>query len=288
MDILKTVRKLEIRTRRLVEGLLQGAYHSVFKGRGIEFSEVREYMFGDDIRSIDWNVTARLNEPYVKEYIEERDLTMYIVFDMSGSSAFGMKKAKKQAAAELAASLMFAAVRNNDNAGLLMFSTEVERYLPPRKGRKHVLKLIRELVHHSPKNKGTDISRALQFLSKVAKKRSIVFIMSDFMDEGYEKSLRILSRRHDCIAINLRDLREYEIPDVGYIQLEDEESGEQMLVDTSDPEFQANYEELVKESGNRLKNSMRKIKVDMIDVRSDEPFELPLRRFFHMRARRMR
>ncbi len=287
-EILKSVKKLEIKTRRLVEGLLLGAYHSIFKGRGIEFSEVREYIAGDDIRTIDWNVTARMNMPYVKEYIEERDLTVYIVFDISGSSDFGMEKSKKRAAVELVTSLMFAAMRNNDNVGMVLFSEGIEKFIPPRKGRKHILKLVRELICYKAKNKGTGISNAMRYLSKIAKKRSIIFLVSDFFDEGFESSLKIISRKHDLISINIRDLRENEIPDVGYIELEDEETGEQFLVDTSDSAFRENYRKLTSRANHRLRHAMKKLKIDMITIRSDEPFEVPLKKFFYSRARRMR
>jgi uncharacterized protein (DUF58 family) len=200
-EILKEIRKIEILTKHKVEGILQGVYYLVFKGRGIEFSEVREYMVGDDIRTIDWNVTARLNEPYVKEFIEERDLTVYIVFDISGSSFFGSEKSKKIASIELAASIMYSAVKNNDNIGLALFTTEVEHFIRPRKGRKHFLKLIRDMIYFKPKNKQTDLGNSFKFLSNVIKKKSIIFVISDFFDEGYDKYLKVLSMKNDVIAI---------------------------------------------------------------------------------------
>ena len=226
IQILKKVKKLEIKTRRLVDGLLQGNYHSVFKGRGIEFSQIREYVPGDDIRAIDWNVTARMNKTYVKEFIEERDLTMYIVFDISASSDFGSIVSKKEAAIELSTSLAFAAMRNNDKVGLLLFSEKAERFVPARKGKKHTLKVIREMISHKPKYKGTDIDKSLRYLSNVLKKRSILFIISDFLSKDFSKPMKVLKNKHDVIAVNINDIRELEIPDIGYIELEDEETGE--------------------------------------------------------------
>lgn len=287
-QVLKKVRKLEIKTRRLVDGLLQGAYHSIFKGRGIEFSDVREYMQGDDIRTIDWNVTARMNQPYVKEFIEERDLTVMILLDVSGSHEFGSEKSKKWAAAELAASLMFAAMHNNDQVGLALFTDKVEKFIPPRKGKRHVMKLIRDMISHKPESRLTDIGSSIRYVSRIIKKRSIIFIISDFMSEDdYHKPLKMMQNRHDVIAVNLNDLREHEMPDIGYIQLEDEETGEQLMVDTSDPQFREEYSRLTSEHDARLKESFKKMKIDSIDLKSHEPFEVPLKRFFAMRSRKM-
>jgi uncharacterized protein (DUF58 family) len=287
-QVLKKVKKIEIKTKQLVEGLLQGAYHSVFKGRGIEFSEVREYVPGDDIRTIDWNVTARMNAPYVKEFIEERDLTALILFDVSGSSEFGSEKAKKWAAVELAASLMFAAMHNNDKVGLVLFTDKVEKFLPPRKGKRHTLKLIREMITHKPESRMTDLRQSMEFVSKVVKKKSIIFIISDFFSEAeYGKQLKMLRNKHDVIAVNLNDLREQEIPDIGYIQLEDEETGEQILVDTSDAEFQQNYSQLMSDHNDTLLSMFKRMRIDSIDLKSHEPFEIPLKRFFAMRSRKV-
>lgn len=284
-QVLRKVRKIEIKTKRLVDGLLQGAYHSIFKGRGIEFSEVREYCPGDDIRTIDWNVTARMNAPYVKEFIEERDLTVLILFDVSGSSEFGSEKAKKWAAVELSASLMFAAMRNNDKVGLVLFTDKVEKFIPPRKGKRHTLKLIRDMITYEPTSRMTDIKKSLEYVSKVTKKKSIMFVISDFFAEGFDKQLKMLRNKHDVIAVNLSDLREHEIPDVGYIQLEDEETGEQILVDTSDPEFQQNYARLRDDHNKLLKDRLKRLRIDTIDLKSHEPFEIPLKKFFAMRSR---
>ncbi len=287
-DILKKIRKIELTTKKLVEGLLQGAYHSVFKGRGIEFSEVREYVPGDDIRTIDWNVTARMNSPFVKEFVEERDLTVYILFDVSASNEFGSKISKKDAATELAASIMFAALKNNDSIGLCLFTEKVEHFVRPRKGRKHVLKLIRDIIYFKPELKGTNIHETLRYISNIIKRRGIIFIISDFFSEkNYLAQLRILKKRHDVIAININDIREKEIPDIGYIELEDEETGEQLLLDTSDPDFRENYLRIVKEENDSVNSMLKKLGVDIVELRSDEAYEVPLRRFFRLRQARM-
>jgi len=287
-DILRRISKLEIKTKRLVDGLLQGAYHSIFKGRGIEFSEVREYSYGDDIRSIDWNVTARMNHPYVKEFIEERDLNVLLVFDVSASGEFGSIKEKKEAAIELAASIAFAAMRNNDNVGLALFTDRVEKFIPLRKGRRHILRLIREMIYYKPKNRTSDLKESLRFLSRVLKKRSIVFIISDFLYENsYFKLLRILKSRHDVIAVNVGDIREQVMPDVGYIELEDEETGEQLLVDTSDEEFRNTFKKIVKSRNNQWKKQMSRLKIDNLQLLSDQSFEVPMRKFFSMRMRKV-
>ncbi|PXF52219.1 MAG: DUF58 domain-containing protein [Candidatus Methanophagaceae archaeon] len=286
-EVLKRVKKLEIKTSRLVEGLVSGEYHSVFKGRGIEFAEVRGYVPGDDIRAIDWNVTARFNAPFVKEFIEERDLTLFIVFDVSSSNEFGFERRKKEIGYDIAASLMFAALRNNDRVGLCLFTSEVELFIPPGKGKKHMLKLLRELIYYEPKNRNTDIRAALSYLNNVIKKRSIVFIISDFLAPDFERPLKQLKNRHDVILVNITDMREAQIPDIGYAFLEDQETGEQMLVDTSDPEFRARYTELVKAKQDAFFASMKRIGVDIIQVNTSEPFYIPLQRFFKMRARRV-
>jgi len=286
-EVLKRVKKLEIKTSRLVEGLVSGEYHSVFKGRGIEFAEVRGYVPGDDIRAIDWNVTARFNAPFVKEFIEERDLTLFIVFDVSSSNEFGFERRKKEIGYDIAASLMFAALRNNDRAGLCLFTSEVELFIPPGKGKKHMLKLLRELIYYEPKNRNTDIRAALSYLNNVIKKRSIVFIISDFLAPDFERPLKQLKNRHDVILVNITDMREAQIPDIGYAFLEDQETGEQMLVDTSDPEFRARYTELVKAKQDAFFARMKRIGVDIIQVNTSEPFYIPLQRFFKMRERRV-
>ncbi len=290
-DILKVVKKIEISTRELVEGLITGNYHSVFKGQGIEFSEIRDYRPGDDVRAIDWKVTARFNYPYIKEFIEERDLRVYFAFDVSGSGSFGDKVSKRRRAVEIAASLMFASLRNNDNIGLFLFSDGIEKFIPARKGRKHVLKLITTLVTYQPESKHTNIAESLKFISKVIKKKSIIFVVSDFISnvfaDDFSVPLKHLKNRHDVIAMRIIDPREREIPDVGLIELEDEETGEQILVDTSDEEFRHNYSSLIAEQDAKLRSRFNKIKVDFLDVLTDEPYAVPLKKFFRIRQRRV-
>ena len=286
-EILKKVKKIEIKTKHLVDGILQGAYHSIFKGSGIEFSDVREYTPGDDIRTIDWNITARMNKPFVKEYIEERDVTVFILFDCSSSGEFGTIVSKKETATELAASLMFAAMRNNDRVGMMMFTDHVEKFIPAKKGKRHVLKLISNLVSHEPESKKTDIKSALIFLSRVIKKRSIIFLISDFISPDFERPLKILKNKHDIIAVNINDIREQEIPNIGYIELEDEETGEQILVNTSDKRFRNEYVKLVKAQNTKLKKTLTKLKIDIIQLMSGTPYEIPLKQFFETRTRRL-
>jgi uncharacterized protein (DUF58 family) len=286
-EIIKQVKKVEITTKQLVEGLISGNYHSVFKGQGIEFSETREYRAGDDIRTIDWKVTARFNHPYVKEFIEERDLQVYFAIDMSGSSSFGNNVSKRRKAIEVVASLMFAALRSKDNVGAFLFTDEIETFIPARKGRKHILKMISKLVSFEPKSTNTDLKTSLVYISKVIKKRSIIFIISDFFDEGFMQPLKILRNRHDVIALRVIDIREREIPDVGLIELEDEETGEQILVDTSDVEFRENFSSLMNEKEADLISSLRKIKIDIVNILTDEPYEIPLKKFFKIRMSRV-
>jgi len=286
-EVLKRVKKIELKTKVLVDGLISGEYHSIFKGRGIEFSEVREYVPGDDVRAIDWNVTARLNAPFVKEFIEERDLTLFIVFDLSSSNEFGFQRSKKDVCYDIAASLMFAAMRNNDNVGLCLFTDRVEKFVPPRKGKKHILKLLRELIYHEPKSKTTDIRTALSYLNKVIKKRSIIFIISDFLTPDFEKPLKQLKSKHDVILVDMADVHEEDIPDIGYAFLEDYETGEQILVDTSDSEFRMRYTELVRTSREAFLTTLKRLNVDIIRMNTSEPFYIPLQTFFKMRERRV-
>ncbi len=286
-EILKQVRRIEIVTKHLVDGLIAGDYHSIFKGQGIEFSEIRDYRPGDDIRAIDWKVTARFDRPFVKEFIEERDLNVYFVFDYSGSNYFGDLVEKRRKAIELTATLMFSAMRNNDNVGLFIFTEDIERFIPARKGRRHVLKLISSLVSHQPQSRKTNIEKSLFYISNIIKKRSIIFILSDFYNQDFAKPLKILKRRHDVIAIKVSDPREAEIPDVGLIQLEDEETGEQLLVDTSDQSFRENYAKVVNEEEKRLNHLFNKNRIDVINISTDKSYELPLKRFFKIRERRV-
>jgi len=286
-EILKQVRRIEIVTKHLVDGLIAGDYHSIFKGQGIEFSEIRDYRPGDDIRAIDWKVTARFDRPFVKEFIEERDLNVYFVFDYSGSNYFGDLVEKRRKAIELTATLMFSAMRNNDNVGLFIFTEDIERFIPARKGRRHVLKLISSLVSHQPQSRKTNIEKSLFYVSNIIKKRSIIFILSDFYNQDFAKPLKILKRRHDVIAVKVSDPREAEIPDVGLIRLEDEETGEQLLVDTSDQSFRENYAKVVNEEEKRLNHLFNKNRIDVINISTDKSYELPLKRFFKIRERRV-
>lgn len=286
-EIIKRVKKLEITTKQLVDGLITGNYHSVFKGQGIEFSESREYRIGDDIRSIDWKVTARFNHPYIKEFIEERDLHVYFALDISGSSSFGNNVSKRKKALEIVASLMFAALKNNDNVGVFLFTENIELFIPARKGRKHVLKTISKIVGFKSESMNTNLSASLEYISKVIHKRSIVFVVSDFFDNDFQHPLKLLKNKHDVIALRVIDKREQEIPDIGLIELEDEETGEQILVDTSDERFQQKYKELIAYHDQNLLRSLRKIKIDMINILTDEPFDIPLKKFFKYRLQRV-
>jgi uncharacterized protein (DUF58 family) len=242
-ELLKKVRKIEIKTRRLSDHIFGGEYHSTFKGRGMTFSEVRQYQFGDDVRNIDWNVTARYNEPYIKVFEEERELTMMLMVDISGSELFGTdQQFKNEIVTEIAATLAFSATQNNDKIGLILFSDAIELYIPPKKGRSHVLRIIRELIEFKPKSKLTDISVALKFLSNVMKKKTIVFVLSDFItDDDYKQNLKISAGRHDITGIRVYDKREEEIPNLGMVQMQDEESGELVLVNTASKSVRTNY-----------------------------------------------
>ena len=286
-EILKQIKKLEITTKYLVDDLLTGNYHSLFKGQGIEFSELREYRSGDDIRSIDWNVTARYNQPYVKEFVEERSLEVYFILDLSNSSSFGNKISKERKSLEIVASLMFAALRNNDNIGIFLYTENIEKYIPARKGKNHVLNILRSIITFQPKSKTTNLKTTLTQISQILKKRCILFIVSDFFDSSeYLIPLKILRKRHDIILLKITDLREHEFPKIGLIELEDKETGEQILVDTSNPIFLRKYKESVLNHDLQFLSNLRKMNVDCIKILSDESYEMPLRKFFKKRIRR--
>jgi uncharacterized protein (DUF58 family) len=286
-EIIKKIRRIEIRTRRLVSDVFSGEYQSVFKGRGIEFTEVREYLPGDDIRSIDWNVTARTGHPYVKKYEEERELTIMFVVDASGSGAFGsVERYKSELAAELCALLAFSATRNNDRVGLVIFTDRIEKVVPPAKGRRHVLRVIRELLYFTPSGRGTDIPMALDYLTNVVRRHAVVFLVSDFLAEGYERALSVANRRYDLIAIDITDPREGEIPAVGVLELEDAETGERVAVDTGDRRFRSRLEREFRTRREKMERTFRRLGVDSIRVSTDRPYVEPLERFFRMRARR--
>ncbi|HUV12607.1 MAG TPA: DUF58 domain-containing protein [Acidobacteriota bacterium] len=288
-EVLKKVRRIEISTRGLVNDVFSGQYHSVFKGRGMDFSEVREYQFGDDVRTIDWNVTARTGHPFVKVFEEERELTVMLLVDVSSSNDFGTAdRMKGEIAVEICALLAFSAIKNNDKVGLIIFSDQIEKFVPPRKGRQHVLRVIRELLYHQPQNKGTDIGLALGYVNRVVRRRSVTFLVSDFFDEGFERALRVANRRHDVIAIRVSDRREVEIPPVGLIELEDTETGERLLLNSSDAGFRNLYSEEIGQVNSCLEKTFKSTKVDYIQIWADQPYDAPLIRFFKERGRRIR
>ena len=288
-EILRKVRRIEIRTRNLVDTVFSGEYHSVFKGRGMEFAEVREYQPGDDVRTVDWNVTARMGHPFVKMFDEERELTVMLMVDASSSGEFGtVHQMKGEIAVELCALLAFSAIKNNDRVGLIIFTDEIERFVPPKKGRKHVLRVIRELLYFEPKGRGTDLSAALEHLNRVMTRRGVVFLVSDFLSEEYDTALKIANRRHDVIAVTITDPRERELPDVGLIELEDAETGEEILIDTADPEVRRMFTGITGEGKEERDRLFRSVGVDCVDVTTDRPYVDPLMRFFRMRANRFR
>jgi uncharacterized protein (DUF58 family) len=288
-EILKKVRRIEISTRGLVNEVLSGEYHSVFKGRGMNFAEVREYQYGDDIRSIDWNVTARTGAPFVKVFEEERELTVMLVVDVSASGDFGTRERMKgEVAVEICALLAFSAIKNNDKVGLIIFSDQVEKFVPPRKGKRHVLRVLRELLYHRPEGRGTNIRAALDYLNHVQRKKAVTFLVSDFRDSGFEKALAVAGRRHDLIAVRVGDLRERELPSLGLLELEDPETGERVVVNTSDARFRATFTERSLASRGELDRTLRRGKVDVIEIETGEPYVRPLMRFFKDRMRRQR
>ena len=288
-EILKKVRRIEISTRGLVNELFSGEYHSVFKGRGMDFSEVREYQIGDEIRSIDWNVTARTGHPFVKVFREERELTVMLLVDASGSGDFGsLNQAKGEIAVEICALLAFSAIKNNDKVGLIIFTDQVEKFIPPRKGRKHVLRVLRELLYFRPSHKGTDIGAVLEYLNRVQRRRSVTFLVSDFLGENFDRQLRVAGRRHDMIVVRIGDPREEELPSVGLLELEDAESGEHLVVNTSDPRIRTLFRENVLRRQAALDQLLKQTGIDRIDIRTDRGYVEPLIRFFQQRARRFR
>ena len=287
-EILRKVRRIEIRTNRLVNESLAGEYHSVFKGRGMEFSEVREYQFGDDIRTIDWNVTSRMGHPYVKRYVEERELTVILLVDFSASGEFGShRQFKREIAAEICALLAFSAIKNNDRVGLIAFTDRIETFLRPRKGKDHVLRVIREVLYFRPKGRRTDIGMALQTLSRTITKRSVVFLVSDFLGERYEQPLRVVARKHDLIAITMTDPREEDLPPLGLVNLEDAETGERLVVDTSDRRTRRYLKEWARARRAKRESLFRSVGVDALELFTDRPYDVPLVRFFHRRAKRI-
>jgi uncharacterized protein (DUF58 family) len=288
-EILRKVRRIEIRTNRLVNESLAGEYHSVFKGRGMEFSEVREYQFGDDIRSIDWNVTARVGHPYVKKHVEERELTVILLVDFSGSGQFGTRRQfKREIQAEICALLAFSAIKNNDRVGLIAFTDRIETFLRPRKGKDHVLRVIREVLYFRPEGRTTDIAMALQHMHRTITKRSVVFVISDFLGPDFARPLRVAARKHDLIALTVTDPREEDLPAVGLLELEDAETGDRVLVDAADARTRQAFHRWGVQRRLQRQALFRSVGVDALELRTDRPYDVPLVRFFHQRARRMR
>ena len=284
---IKAIRKIQIRTSHLVSDLFAGQYQSVFKGRGMEFAEVRHYLPGDDIRTIDWNVTARTGVPHVKRFVEERELTVMLLVDASASTHFGtVKQLKSEMAAELAALFAFSAITNNDKVGLVMFSDQVELALPPKKGTRHVLRVIREVLSFTPQGRGTDIAAALEHLNHVSKRRCVTFVISDFLDSRARLALKIANRRHDVIAVVLDDPRDMTLPDVGLIELQDAESGERVILDTGDSRVRREFEQRAATARRERDRMLRGVDIDAVVVRTDRPYTEALLRFFHMRERR--
>ena len=287
-EVIRKIRRIQITTSRMVTDVFAGQYQSVFKGHGMEFAEVREYQAGDDIRSIDWNVTARTGRPFVKKFVEERELTVIFLLDMSASSLFGsVGKLKSSIAAELTSVLAFAAIKNNDKTGLIAFSDRIEKFVPPAKGTTHVLRIVREALYHKPVGRGTDIPAVLRYLSRTVRRRAVVFVISDFYADDYEGPLRIANRRHDIVAITLTDPREIELPDVGIIHIDDAETGEDYWIDSSDRAVRQRYSSEAARLFEERKRIFRSAGVDHIDIRTDVPYTRELYRFFRMRERRI-
>jgi uncharacterized protein (DUF58 family) len=288
-EVVRQVRRLQIRARRAVEDLLGGEYHSVFKGTGIAFEEVREYQPGDDIRTIDWNVTARMGHPFIKRFVEERELTVVLLVDSSASNQFGTRQQpKREVAAELAAILAFSAITNNDRVGLVAFTDRVEKFVPPRKGTRHVLRLIREVLFFQPAHAGTCLREALDYLNRVLHRRAIVFFLSDFLDHGYEKAFQRTGKRHDLIAVPITDPREEELPAVGLLEVEDAETGRRLLVDTARAEVRSAYAEQARRRRENLRQLGRSARVDLIEVATDGGHLDALIHFFKLRERRLK
>jgi len=286
-EILRKVRRIQIETQAIVQDMFAGQYHSAFKGLGMEFEEVREYQPGDDVRSIDWNVTARSGRPFVKRFREERELTVFLLVDVSPSQDFGtQEQLKSELVAELGATLAFSAIQNSDNVGLILFTDRVERFVPARKGTRHVLRVVRELLYHEPEGRGTDVRVALEYLDRVVRRRSVVFLVSDFQTPSFSQPLRVVRRRHDLIPVLVRDQRETVMPPVRYVELYDPETREQVLVDTSSARFRKRLAAWQQREHEQLLSSFRRLGIDLIDVETGASFVDPLRRFFQRRGAR--
>jgi len=287
-EVLRKVKQIEIRTRKAVNSAVSGAYTSAFKGKGMEFSEVREYIPGDDIRSIDWNVTAKMGHPYTKKFIEERELTVLLVVDASSSGDFGTRfEMKGEIMALISALLAFSAIKNNDRVGLCIFTSEVELFIPPQKGRKHVLRVIRELLYFKPKNKGTDLGQTLDYLQRILNRRSVVFILSDFETGQFQTPLKLMARKHDVVALSIQDPREKDLPSMGFLELEDAETGETILIDTASSSFRGAFSQKSTQSALALKSFFQKLHVDFVEVVIKDSFDAtlhPVIQFFQKRA----
>lgn len=284
-EIIRKVRKIEIKTRGLSNQIFAGEYHSAFKGRGMTFSEVREYQYGDDVRSIDWNVTARFGHPYIKIFEEERELTVMLLIDVSGSREFGtVSRFKMDVFTEIAATLAFSTIQNNDKVGVIFFSDKIEKFIPPKKGKKHVLHIIREMIDFHPESNQTNIAEALRYFTNAIKKRSTAFVISDFLDQHFEKELTIANRKHDVVAIQVYDIRETELPDVGLIKLKDAETGKRIWVDTSDKRLRTTYKHAWGESQLTLQKTFTRSGVDSVSMNTSEDYVKTLMKLFKMRA----
>ncbi len=285
-EILKKVRKIEIKTRGLSQDIFAGAYHSAFKGRGMTFSEVREYQYGDDIRTIDWNVTARFGRPYIKIFEEERELTVVLLIDVSGSQEFGtVSRMKKDMMTEIAATLAFSTIQNNDKIGVIFFSDKIEKFIPPKKGRKHVLYIIRELIDFRPESNKTNLAGALRYFTNAIKKRSTAFVISDFMDSNFDNELTIANRKHDVVALQIYDERETEMPDIGLVKLKDAETGQRIWIDTADKHLRTFYKHHWGERQLNLQRAFTKAKVDAVSINTSDDYVQALMRLFQMRSK---
>lgn len=286
-EILKKVRKVEIKTKGLSNHIFSGEYHTAFKGKGMAFSEVREYQTGDDVRNIDWNVTARYNNPFVKVFEEEREMTVILLIDISGSSIFGTQyQLKRDIATEISAVLSFSAINNNDKIGVIFFSEGIEKFIPPKKGKSHILRIIRELISFNSNKKRTNIENAIRYFNNVIKKRSVCFIISDFMDEGFDNALKIVKTKHDIVALRIHDEREKILPNVGIIKLQDAETHETKIIDSSNKHIRKNLKEKYERKENQLKSFFKNEGVDYIDIRTGEDYIKPLMKFFKNRGKR--
>ncbi|MBN2018217.1 MAG: DUF58 domain-containing protein [Candidatus Cloacimonetes bacterium] len=288
-EILQQIKRIEISTRSIVNDMFSGEYHSVFKGQGLEFSEVRAYQPGDNVKLIDWNVSARMGHPYIKKFEETRELTVMLMIDISRSGSFGtFHKLKREIAAEVGAILAFSAIKNNDKVGLLLFSDEIEKYISPQKGKNSVLRIVREILYYKPLHYKTGLKNALEYYYKMSKKRSIIFVISDFFDTDYKKTLQIVSQKHDVVAIRILDPKEYDIPEVGFITFQDAETGKEVVINANDKRLRERYEEYIQKTINEFPQLLKKLKIDLIDIRTDTDYIEDIVKFFKERAKRNR